>query len=55
MIEKAYSILVFLFLLFSVIVFIKLADETNKMSMALLEEEAKKDMFESKKKHIDSH
>lgn len=44
-----------LFLFFAVLVFIRLIKETNDMSMILLEKEAKKDMFESRKKHLDTH
>lgn len=55
MIEKAYSIIMVLFLFFAVLVFIHLIKETNEMSMSLLEQEARKDMIESKKKHLDSH
>jgi hypothetical protein len=55
MIEKLYSILMVLFLFFAVLVFIHLIKQTNEMSMSLLEEESRKDIIESKKKHIDTH
>jgi hypothetical protein len=55
MIDKAYSIIMVLFLFFAVLVFIHLVKQTNEMSMSLLEEESRKDMIESKQKHIDTH
>lgn len=44
-----------LFLFFAVLVFIHLFKQANEMSMSLLEQEARKDMIESKQKHLDTH